>query len=687
MYLTYALPGLADPELQPPPPAYDRNLDHMVYASSTNPSRAPYEATSSVYSGFGSRKLPEVSTYNPQQGIKDSHIHVYLDSSSDLLSPTPLIASLMFATGRVPATLTRLETQKNDVFYKYVATANAPSFAETGSLDARVPVKLQLQDDSGLDVGLIDVGPWLYEDGNSFESLPVREASRKRKTTDESPEIPISVKRGTPPTDESPEYGSYGYSSRTDLAYPPNLRSIDLSTMQRKLTPYGRLQDQQAYQEESMYNLARNASSSQPLMRPPATQSSAWSQSYSMGYQAGRSNVMREQTYHASPLLSDPSNPPLVRASTLQTISGSGSTFGASADGSFNPYALYTTKAVIKIRGDLNTMQDDWEADERAARRRLVLFRGEQNGNTINTYFRVAKPEERPSTQVTRERRISCIYWEERDEYFVTSVDTIALLETLVGARFTVEEKNRIRRNLETHHPLTVSKGKSDTESFFKVIMGFPNPKPRNIEKDVKVFPWPILAQALRKVISKYVSDPNWCINHDACTPELKTRSQQVTHPPPALFLPPGRQATHGPRPPSPTNPTSPPAPPPQAPTHKLLNQAPSPLRPPRAPSPATPNTPPSIATQFRFQPSQASTHSTLPPNLSPHPTTPSNPKFLSPTSLTRTPPRLLAAAAQAKSPLQNQHTPRVLVPIHPYRASTPAVGTYNPTQITVIPA
>ena len=471
-----------------------------------NTSRAPYEATSSVYSDFGARKLPEVSTYNPQHGIKDSHIYVYLNSSSDLLSPTPLIASLMFATRPVPATLTRLETRKNDVCYKYVATANAPSFAETGSLDARVPVKLQLQDESGLDVGVVGVGPWLYEDDSCYESLPVREASRKRKKTDESPDVPISVKRGTPPADEPPEYSSYGYAQRTDLRYPPNLHTIDLSTMQRKLTPYGRMQDQQAYEEDSMYDCARNPSASQSFMRPPTTQSSAWCPSYSMGYQAGKSTVIREQTYHASPLSSDPANPPLVRASTLQTISGSGSTSGVPSDGSFNPYALYTTKAIIKIRGDLNTMQDDWDADERMTRRRLVLFRGEQNGNTINTYFRAAKPDERPSTQVTRERRISCIYWEERDEYFVTSVDTIALLETLVGARFTVEEKNRIRRNLETHHPLTVSKGKSDTESFFKVIMGFPNPKPRNIEKDVKVFPWPILAQALRKVISKYVS-------------------------------------------------------------------------------------------------------------------------------------------------------------------------------------
>jgi hypothetical protein len=36
--------------------------------------------------------------------------------------------------------------------------------------------------------------------------------------------------------------------------------------------------------------------------------------------------------------------------------------------------------------------------------------------------------------------------------------------------------------------------------------MGFPAPKPRNIEKDVKVFPWKILSHALKKIIGKYVS-------------------------------------------------------------------------------------------------------------------------------------------------------------------------------------
>ena len=88
----------------------------------------------------------------------------------------------------------------------------------------------------------------------------------------------------------------------------------------------------------------------------------------------------------------------------------------------------------------------------------------------------------------------------------MTSVDAIYLLEALVGTRFTVEEKNRIRRNLEGFRPITVSKNKAGSEDFFKLIMGFPNPKPRNIEKDVKVFPWDILSSALKKIIGKYVS-------------------------------------------------------------------------------------------------------------------------------------------------------------------------------------
>lgn len=193
--------------------------------------------------------------------------------------------------------------------------------------------------------------------------------------------------------------------------------------------------------------------------------------------------------------------PQLVRTSTMQQSPPSVmSSMVAGQTQTFNPYAMYPLKASLKLKGDLETMKQNWTADERECRRRLVEFKRNQSNCTINAEFAPVAPQDRVSGSIC----ISCIWWKEKNEYFVTSVDTIYLLEALVGVRFTVEEKNRIRRNLEGFRPMTVSKAKTDSEEFFKVIMGFPHPKPRNIEKDVKVFPWKILSTALKKIISKY---------------------------------------------------------------------------------------------------------------------------------------------------------------------------------------
>ena len=188
-------------------------------------------------------------------------------------------------------------------------------------------------------------------------------------------------------------------------------------------------------------------------------------------------------------------------ASGSSSSGGTGFPSPASTHG-FNPYAMYPSKAHLKIDGDLDRMALGWTEEENAAKRRLVEFKRVQSGNTINATFKPVTPEQRAPNSIC----VSCVWWEEKGECFVTSVDTIQLLESLIGVRFTVEEKNRIRRNLEGFRPLTVAKGKTESERFFKIIMDFPNPKPRNIEKDVKVFPWKILSNALKKIIGKYVS-------------------------------------------------------------------------------------------------------------------------------------------------------------------------------------
>ncbi|KAI9294062.1 hypothetical protein K502DRAFT_325001 [Neoconidiobolus thromboides FSU 785] len=160
------------------------------------------------------------------------------------------------------------------------------------------------------------------------------------------------------------------------------------------------------------------------------------------------------------------------------------------------------SKANVVFEGNFQDILENWSDEEKLSKRRLVQFWRRHENNTIYCSFQPILPNARPPNSVI----ISCIYWEERMEYFITSVDCIHLLESLISVRFTVEEKNRIRRNLEGFRPLTVSKCKKETADFFKLIMAFPNPKPRNIEKDVKVFHWRVLPFALKKIVSKYAS-------------------------------------------------------------------------------------------------------------------------------------------------------------------------------------
>ncbi|RKP34705.1 hypothetical protein BJ085DRAFT_4739, partial [Dimargaris cristalligena] len=159
-------------------------------------------------------------------------------------------------------------------------------------------------------------------------------------------------------------------------------------------------------------------------------------------------------------------------------------------------------KAKLDIEGDLDQVVYDWSAEESGNRRRLVQFWRRHEHNHIVCGFKPVAAAERVQNSIV----VSCIYWDDKNDFFITSVDCIYLLEALIGVRFTVEEKNRIRRNLEGFRPLTVSKSKDDSTTFFKLIMSFPNPKPRNIEKDVKVFHWRVLSFALKKIIGKYTA-------------------------------------------------------------------------------------------------------------------------------------------------------------------------------------
>ncbi|MCJ1392606.1 hypothetical protein MMC18_005476 [Xylographa bjoerkii] len=514
MYLTYAQPGFGQPHGLPSPSAYARHTNQQHFA--TNALFQPQGSFGEPNLSFPtvrSRQIPEVSSFAPHQGSQGTRIFISL-SAYDEDAVSSLTFYAMFATRRCSASLTKAGDE--GAYGQYTLSVDAPPFTSTGWTNRQVPLRIQIQDGSGMDSELKDVGLFSYTDANQqAPQLSSQELSRKRKISIEYGEASrIPAKR--PSTQQlrpnSAElYGAQVYLQQPGAAYmqqPP----LEVDSSLTNLMPiYHRPKSQGGYQQQESprrvsHHLSTSSGSSLSQMRVPSPQTPSWSPSTVTASHSTKSPNLTAPSITRVSSISSPASsttPMLIRTSTLQQSPSPGTTpVGPSASTPFNPYAMYPHKAVLKINGDLDLMAEDWTEDEFDVKRRLVQFWRSQSGSTIHTHFKPVTPEERQPNSIC----ISCIWWESKKECYVTSVDTIFLLESLVAVRFTVEEKNRIRRNLEGFRPMTVSKGKPDSEDFFKLIMGFPNPKPRNIEKDVKVFPWKILAHALKKIIGKYVS-------------------------------------------------------------------------------------------------------------------------------------------------------------------------------------
>lgn len=122
--------------------------------------------------------------------------------------------------------------------------------------------------------------------------------------------------------------------------------------------------------------------------------------------------------------------PRLIRTSLLPNVS---------------PGSPQPQRVDLQFVGDLLNLASDWDQTEYAARRRLVRFNRRQVGHVVRISFEPITPQQYRSEDMV----ISCIFREDAQECFITSVDAIYLLEGFVGVCFSVEEKNRIRRNLE----------------------------------------------------------------------------------------------------------------------------------------------------------------------------------------------------------------------------------------------
>ena len=516
VYLAYAQPSFAQPHVNASSSPYTRAISQVPYATSASLQPRTGFNEPAPFSDPTSHQLPEISSYTPQQGPPGTRVFIYFSCTYDIATLPALTYTVMFATRQCGSALTRLSQQ--GLYHDYVLTADAPPYTATDWSSSEVPLSINVQDGAGSEVGSVDVGPYTY---TGYVQQPLstsaQEGSRKRKVSLESAEAThLPAKRSS--TQHLRQEGGEGsfeaptYAQQRNSVYVQQNQSYAADPSYGNLMPYHRSPNQTYYQPAQRsprrvsHHLSTSSASSVSQLRGPSPQTPAWSPPNLALTQHSKSPNVSTTAVSRLSSVSSPSNtanPPLIRTSTMQQPPSPGSApSGPPGTSSFNPYRMYPHKAVLKINGNLETMVDDWSDAELTVKRRLVQFWRSQSSSTITTNFKPVTPEDRQPHSIC----ISCIWWESKQECFITSVDTIFLLESLVAVRFTVEEKNRIRRNLEGFRPLTVSKGKSDSEDFFKLIMGFPAPKPRNIEKDVKVFPWKILTHALKKIISKYVS-------------------------------------------------------------------------------------------------------------------------------------------------------------------------------------
>jgi hypothetical protein len=474
---------------------------HRVPGSVPSVPRPAYQALVAEDAASQASPAIKVFAFQPSCGSPGCRVDIHIKSPYSLSFLSTFRFSVMFLDKRVDASLTFRAQAGQD--YRYLLTAHAPLSNTNGPC----PLKVAVADLAGNQLDLLDVGKFKFTGIKKSKAISTPERpTRKRKSAEVPQDTPLPCSKkislpdqqtmaGTAEFWSSPQYPqSYSYPMSTDWQPQFNYTVDSLSPTLLQSSHhqgYGPVMQEPA----NMQQYISTPEHSHGLSASPRTHYGApqTPNNYDLGSPLAASDL--PLSLGTSP---SPENPPLIRTTQRSTQQVS-----SSYSDDFEPDGQHTTgDASLRIPGNLNSMQEKWTEGEKISGRRLIEFERSQAGSVVTITFKQVPLNSRTNTNAC----VSCIWWEERKEGYITSVDTIRLLEHLVASRFNVQEKNRIRRNLEGFHPLTVAKGRANTDSYFKRIMGFGEPKPRVIEKDIKVFRWASLHGMLKKVVGKYVS-------------------------------------------------------------------------------------------------------------------------------------------------------------------------------------
>jgi hypothetical protein len=480
-------------------------VPHLPYTSAAYSSRDPaYSHPETSFVSARGRQSIDLTSTGPYSGTAGQNLRLTFKSHHEYLAQKYSFVLEFGAITKVNATLSRQHIQGS--FYHYNLNAQIPEILGINRT-FKMPLMIDIQDENTLSIEHKNVGDFYY---GSMGYQPYAADPRKRKLSeDPSDYLGPSAKRSSSQPlqplkfkDSSSVYSGQQLPHQPASPYATALYAIPGDRSAQR-SPYA--QPVPARNTGYGYTMSPTMAPQAIKLRSPVmtTYGSYPPMSHGHSPQMPTHGITSTPLSRSVSQQATSSTPTWVRTTELrqQQSTPRASPYGPTP--TFNPYAQYPdTKANLNILGDLGTMCDGWTNQEKSNKRRLVEFQRAQSSSTITATFKAVSADERSATGTV----ISCIWWARKRAHYVTSVDTIGLLEGLVAVKFTVEEKNRIRRNLEGFKPYTVSKNKDESDDIFRLIMGFGAPKPRNIEKDIKIFPWSILNSALKKIISKYVS-------------------------------------------------------------------------------------------------------------------------------------------------------------------------------------
>ncbi|KIM30433.1 hypothetical protein M408DRAFT_58873, partial [Serendipita vermifera MAFF 305830] len=148
-----------------------------------------------------------------------------------------------------------------------------------------------------------------------------------------------------------------------------------------------------------------------------------------------------------------------------------------------------------------------WKPKDETASRRLVHFSRIAIGSLVTLKCKLFSSDE--SDELEEGVVISCIKLPQLGGYHVTSYDIVKLAEHIVQLRLNTDLKNRARRNMASVACTTLDKVSAKDvppTNDFITLMQFDHPKPRSIEKSIKVYHWRLLEQCLDKILWHFVS-------------------------------------------------------------------------------------------------------------------------------------------------------------------------------------